>query len=125
MHLQWILNPITCYATVALALAGCLALFIATKVELQTVRLMAVSAHDELQEMKYKSAQEVAAPAPELEPEPAAPPSGAGLNLGKRGQALRMHRRGESPAAIATALQAPQSEIQLLLKVHTLLNGRR
>jgi hypothetical protein len=45
------------------------------------------------------------------------------LNLTKRAQALRMHRRGESVPTIAAALQSPHNEIDLLLKVHSYLNS--
>jgi hypothetical protein len=43
------------------------------------------------------------------------------LNLEKRSQALRMHRRGESPAQIATLLEIPLQEVELLLKVHRIV----
>jgi hypothetical protein len=42
------------------------------------------------------------------------------LNLNKRGQVLRMRRRGESPETIAAALSLPRNEVDLLLKVHQL-----
>jgi Protein of unknown function (DUF2802) len=45
----------------------------------------------------------------------------SGLNLTKRSQALRMHRRGESVDQIATALDLPRQEIDLLLKVHRIV----
>jgi hypothetical protein len=50
---------------------------------------------------------------------PAAPRSG--LNLGKRSQALRMHRRGEPPAQIAATLEVPVQEVELLIKVHRIV----
>jgi hypothetical protein len=52
------------------------------------------------------------------------PPAGVprpGLNLSKRSQALRMHRRGDAPAEIASALGVPLQEIDLLLKVHRIV----
>ena len=45
----------------------------------------------------------------------------AALNLDKRSQALRMHRRGEGPAEIAAALGIPLQEVHLLLKVHRIV----
>jgi hypothetical protein len=45
----------------------------------------------------------------------------AGLNLARRGQVLRMHRRGEGPDQIATNLAIPRSEVDLLLKVHQIV----
>ena len=45
------------------------------------------------------------------------------LNLNKRSQALRMHRRGETVDQIATALSLPPQEIELLVKVHRIVLG--
>jgi len=45
----------------------------------------------------------------------------AALNLDKRSQALRMHRRGEGPPEIAAALGIPLQEVHLLLKVHRIV----
>jgi hypothetical protein len=44
-----------------------------------------------------------------------------GLNLNKRSQALRMHRRGEKAEEIAAALELPRQEVELLLKVHRIV----
>ena len=55
---------------------------------------------------------------------PVAPPAGLpkpGLNLSKRSQALRMHRRGEGAEQIAAALELPRQEVELLLKVHRIV----
>jgi len=52
---------------------------------------------------------------------PAAAMQRANLNLSKRSQALRMHRRGESPQKIATALEISRQELDLLLKVHRIV----
>lgn len=46
-----------------------------------------------------------------------------GLNLSKRSQALRMHRRGESIEQIATSLAVPRQEVNLLVKVHRIVLG--
>jgi hypothetical protein len=50
---------------------------------------------------------------------PAAPRSG--LNLDKRSQALRLHRRGEAPKQIAAILELPIQEVELLIKVHRIV----
>ena len=63
----------------------------------------------------------------ELRQSPAALPEGApkpGLNLNKRSQALRMHRRGEPPEQIAAALAVSRQEVDLLLKVHQIVMNR-
>jgi hypothetical protein len=41
-----------------------------------------------------------------------------GINLSRRSQALRLHRRGEPAGEIAAALGIPVQEVQLLIKVH-------
>src|SRR5262249_28076880 len=44
-----------------------------------------------------------------------------GMNMSKRSQALRMQRRGDVPAGIASALGLPLQEVDLLLKVHRIV----
>jgi hypothetical protein len=45
----------------------------------------------------------------------------AGMNLNKRSHALRMHRQGGQLEEIATALELPRQEIELLIKVHQIV----
>jgi hypothetical protein len=47
----------------------------------------------------------------------------AGLNLSKRSQVLRMHRKGDPPDRIAAALEVPRQEVDLLIKVHRIVIG--
>src|ERR1043165_3768403 len=42
----------------------------------------------------------------------------AGMNLNKRSQVLRLHRQGEPLDQIATRLELPRQEVDLLIKVH-------
>jgi hypothetical protein len=58
-----------------------------------------------------------------LQPPAAATPGiqRAALNLSKRSQALRLHRRGEAPQKIAYTLEIPRQELDLLLKVHRIV----
>lgn len=44
-----------------------------------------------------------------------------GINLSRRSQALRLHRRGEPPNEIAAALGIPVQEVHLLIKVHEIV----
>jgi hypothetical protein len=59
------------------------------------------------------------------QPQPTAGAAGprAGLNLCKRSQALRMHRKGDPPDRIAAALEVPVQEVDLLIKVHRIVLG--
>ncbi len=42
------------------------------------------------------------------------------LNLNRRGQVLRLHRRGDSASDIASALRMGPGEVQLMIKVYEL-----
>jgi hypothetical protein len=56
--------------------------------------------------------------------QPAAPLAGVpkgGMNLSKRSQVLRMHRKGDAPERIAAALEVPLQEVDLLIKVHRIV----
>jgi hypothetical protein len=60
----------------------------------------------------------------ELERQPASAAPGVprqAMNLSRRSQAIRMHRRGEDPAQIAASLELPRQEVDLLLKVHQIV----
>ena len=122
MNLDWILSPLALYTVVALALVGCASLFIVTKVELSQLRRAAdqsrVDLAKKIEEVESAMADiPAAAPAPMLMVRPS-------INLTKRAQALRMRRRGESLESITAALSVPRNEIELLLKVHELVDGR-
>ncbi len=45
------------------------------------------------------------------------------VNLNRRGQVLRMHRRGEAVPDIASALRVGQGEVRLIIKVFELSKG--
>jgi hypothetical protein len=50
---------------------------------------------------------------------PAPPvPARRSVNLSKRGQVIRLSRRGEPAETIAATLGLPRREVELLLKVH-------
>jgi hypothetical protein len=122
MNLDWILSPLALYTVVALALAGCASLFIVTKMELSQLRRAADQSRMDLakkiEEVEAAMADiPAAAPAPMLNVRPS-------INLTKRAQALRMRRRGESLESITAALSVPRNEIELLLKVHEMVDGR-
>jgi hypothetical protein len=49
------------------------------------------------------------------------PPPKSGLNMNKRSQVLRMHRKGDAPEQISAALEVPLQEVDLLLKVQRIV----
>ena len=48
-------------------------------------------------------------------------PQRPALNLTKRSQALRMDRHGDPPEQIASVLELPLQEVELLIKVHRIV----
>ena len=122
MNFDWILNPLTTYAVIGVALILTLVLFITSKLEIARAMQQA----RESQEAADRTIQEVAAGLEQLRtevnsPAPASvPAAGPALNLTKRAQALRMLRRGESVESIASALRAPRNEVELLVKIQQL-----
>lgn len=87
---------------------------------IEAFRLRHEAAVDELRAAVENLTSQVS----ELRSLPPAGPAGLvrpGLNLTKRSQALRMHRRGDAPAEIAAALALPHQEVELLIKVQKLV----
>jgi hypothetical protein len=125
MHWDWILNPLAQYGMLAAGLIACLALFAAVKlemcVELQTAKQSRDALAAEVQAMETALGQ-IRQNVTAIEERPVA--VSPGLNLTRRTQALRMHRRGESVQTIAAALSAPRNEIELLLKLQAMLQYR-
>ena len=112
------LLPYTLFGT---GMGLCLYLFCSAKAELRALQKRAAEKHELL---------ETALRQLDLKVEQAAtsqrvgyPPRTSGIDLTTRTQALRMDRRGESPATIAGALGVPRNEIDLMLKVHRLITG--
>jgi mannose/fructose-specific phosphotransferase system component IIA len=125
MHLNWILNPLAQHGMLAAGLIACLSLFLALKLEVRAVRRRAQESRDALaaQVQQMESALgHIRQSVTDIEERPGA--VSPGLNLTRRAQALRMHRRGESVETIAAALSAPRNEIDLLLKVQAMLQYR-
>jgi DNA-binding NarL/FixJ family response regulator len=128
---QYLLHPLLSYTLTAVGLALCLYLFMTLKVEIRGLlpgriedqqrvealesalgeaRLAVQQLENDLREVERQTGMLVA-PAP----------SRSGLNLSKRTQVLRMHRTGEGSAGIAAALGLPRGEVELLIKVHSMV----
>jgi hypothetical protein len=82
----------------------------ADAVAIEVLRQELQALQQQVQESRYYTPPAVTPPAPR-----------SGLNLDKRSQALRLHRRGESPAHIAAMLELPLQEVDLLIKVHRIV----
>jgi DNA-binding NarL/FixJ family response regulator len=59
----------------------------------------------------------------ERAPSPAGAGPRAAMNIARRAQVLRLHKRGESVPAIAAALDLRQREVELLVKIHRMMVG--
>ena len=70
---------------------------------------------------RFESLQEQAAELRRLPVEDVPDAGRAALNLNKRAQVLRMHRRGDPPERIASLLEVPRQEVDLLIKVHRII----
>ena len=132
MHLDWLLNPLAFYSLAALCLLTSLALFVSIKLEMARVRTAAadglhvVKESEDLAVLGLKAEiEKLRESVCRLEESRLAPPCGTGINLTKRAQVLRMHRRGEPVPSIAAALETPSNEVALLLKVHSLTNQEK
>jgi hypothetical protein len=126
MHLDWIMNPLAQYGMLAAGLIACLTLFVAVKLEMAAVDRRERESRDVLagRVLEMESALgNIRRSVTDFEGRPG-PAVGPGLNLTRRTQALRMHRRGESVQTIAAALSAPRNEIELLLKLQSMLQYR-
>jgi hypothetical protein len=132
MNLDWILNPLTAYVLIALALVACIICYVSITSEVQRLRRASASTQAALKQ-KVEQMESAVSTIGRQRHEPAvievAARSSAAirpsLNLTRRTQALRMRRRGESIESIAAALSTPRNEIELLVKVYEMLEYRR
>jgi hypothetical protein len=128
--MDWVLHPAFHYGSLALGLAISLYLGVSLLLEVRSLERRSRQRNATLE----KDVEDVKASVEMLQFEfgeleqrlntlPSSQTHGnvSGMNLSKRSQALRMHRRGETPAQIAAALGVATKEIELLLKVHKLV----
>jgi hypothetical protein len=125
MSLEWMLHPFTQYAFLAAGLTLCLLLCLSCQREINVARTRAASQNSVHEESISKLQAELSELREQLKEVdhraqsacvPAVPQRG--MNLTKRTQVLRMHKRGERAEQISAALCLPPSEVELLLKLH-------
>jgi hypothetical protein len=130
MHLEWLMNPLALYAFAVVGLIATMVLFSSIKMEIAKCRARIVTLEtgreaDQLSirvlstELEKLRASMRALETPKPVPAPRLLAQG-GINLTKRAQALRMHRRGETLPSIAAALETPINEIAMILKIQML-----
>jgi len=109
----------------ALTMASCLTLFLSFKFEVRHVRRHGEASKETLavqvraMESSMGSLQEKVA---DIGGRPT--PGNPAMNLNRRVQVLRMHRRGESLETIAAALNTPRNEAELLIRVQRMMEGQ-
>ncbi|MCP5114871.1 MAG: hypothetical protein GY953_28915 [bacterium] len=123
--IQIIAHPIFPCALLAIGLAFCTFLFVTVKQDLVKVHRHHADIEQRLEGLLRASSNEISAVKIDLKtveekastlPQMSAPKPG--MNMSRRSQVLRMHRRGEKAWQIAAALNLPLKEVELLLKVH-------
>jgi hypothetical protein len=115
-----LVHPLELYGVLALT-GSCLLYAFTVHLKMRTLAKRGRERHAELESRLARVAEVAEQLRTQLEevtrPSPVV---GQPLNLNKRGQVLRMRRRGENPETIAAALAVPRNEVDLLLKVHQL-----
>ncbi len=126
MSWDFLLHPASAYAFTGAGLLACGYLFLSVKREILASSRRCGDVQKALKTQVRNLEETVKSLTRRLDelgdlPEFAAPAPPAGsLNISKRTQALRMHRRGEPADRIASSLSLPQQEVELLLKVESL-----
>jgi hypothetical protein len=124
MNLDWLAHPIAPYIFLMLGIGLCLYLFFTLNTQMEAIQrqqrekqdlfaaaiLNLQQGVDDLQNALRQRETDSLSQMPR-----------EGINLNKRTQALRMHRRGEAVPTIAAALAIPEEEVKLLLKVQELV----
>jgi len=121
---QVLTHPAFAYGLLTVAVGLCVYLFITAKQDLHRIHSAHAAAETRLVTALERveadlaslrrSVGEVAIKASAL-PQMVAPKSG--MNISRRAQVLRMHKRGEQPEQIAAALGVAFNEVELLLKL--------
>src|SRR6202142_3660317 len=104
------------YAFQAAGAIVCLLVFLALKRELHALRSRVTKLDftlrlDAMNTRLHEAEQRASTPGVPI-------PARRSVNLSKRGQVVRLSRRGEPAETIATTLGLPRREVELLLKVH-------
>lgn len=125
MSFDWILSPLAIYGAMALTMVSCLTLFLSFKFEVRQVRRHGEASKDSLASQVREMESSMGSLQEKVEDIGARPTLGTpAMNLNRRVQVLRMHRRGESLETIAAALSTPRNEVELLIRVQKMMEGQ-
>jgi hypothetical protein len=125
MSLDWITSPLALYGAMALTLASCLALFFSFKFEVCRMQRQGADVKETVTS-KVRDMEVSVGTLEErlLEVGGRATQGTPAMNINRRVQVLRMHRRGETLETIAAALNTPRNEVELLLRVQKMMEGQ-
>jgi DNA-binding NarL/FixJ family response regulator len=128
---QAMLQPLILYMLLASGIGLCLYLFVTLKAEIRGLLRRCLEQRQQVQTLEGAFAdarvtlQTLETDLRGVERQTgmlvAPTPARSGLNLSKRTQVLRMHRMGQGNAGIAADLALPRSEVDLLIKVHSIV----
>jgi hypothetical protein len=127
---ECMLQPLVFYVLLAAGFGLCLYLFATLKGEIRGLLRRALEGRQQVEALESAlgdarlAIQALATDLRDVEHQAgmlvAPAPARSGLNLSKRTQVLRMHRAGQDSAGIAAILALPRSEVELLVKVHSI-----
>jgi DNA-binding NarL/FixJ family response regulator len=118
--MELLLHPAAPHAAVAIGLTVSLYLFVQLKLEVSRQAAQWKREREAIEEENRRMRAGLDTALEEIKlPRigTAAPVAKPGMNLTRRAQVIRMHRRGERPEQIAAALGLPRNEVDLVLKV--------
>jgi hypothetical protein len=125
MSLDWILSPLAIYGAMALTMVSCLTLFLSFKLDVRQVRRHGEASKETLASQVREMESSMASLREKVEDIGGRPtPGNPAMNLNRRVQMLRMHRRGESLETIAAALSTPRNEVELLIRLQRMMEGQ-
>ncbi len=128
---QALLSPGLPYVVLAAGLIACILLFLSLKLELRH-KSGAPGGRNRMEETvdglsaafeQIRARLEDAMPAPAASSVSLTWSGSPSINLNRRGQVLRLFRRGDHPGQIASALSMRKGEVDLIINVHQMVLG--
>ncbi len=122
---QVLLSPGLPYVLLAAGLTACIVLFISLKLEIR--RKPGSSNGGNVEETvdglsaAFEQIRARLDDAVQPQPSPTVWSGNASINLNRRGQVLRLFRRGDTSRQIASALSIRRGEVDLIIKVHRMV----
>jgi hypothetical protein len=123
---QVLLSPGLPYVLLAVGLIACIVLFVSLKLEIRQ-KPGGSSGTNQVEETvdglsaAFEQIRARLEDAMQSPPSPTVWSGSPSVNLNRRGQVLRLFRRGDTPRQIASALSMRQGEVDLIIKVHQMV----